>query len=554
MRAGLEPQFPEASGISSGKEEKIMSQAFGLEEFGLNPAKIHRNLPVEVLVEHTLRRGEGVIGPKGAVLCSTGKFTGRSPKDKYFVNEGDASKNIWWGASNQKIEVHVFDTLLARVTASFEGQETYLFDGFAGADEAFRLPMRVITQKAWHAHFVNNMFMRPTPEQLAVHKPEFTLINACGVTADDYRELGLNSEVFVVFHMGRGLAIIGGTMYAGEMKKGIFSVMNYKLPLRNTLSMHCSANVGAEGDTALFFGLSGTGKTTLSADPGRALIGDDEHGWSDNGIFNFEGGCYAKCINLSAENEPDIWNAIRFGALLENVVYDKKTRVVDYTDQSITENTRVSYPIYHIDNAVEPSLGGHPKTIIFLTCDAFGVLPPVSKLTPEQAMYHFLSGYTAKVAGTERGVTKPTATFSSCFGLPFLPLHPTKYATLLGCRMKMYGARAYLVNTGWTGGSCGGTGHRIDLPVTRAIVTEILNGRIEQAHCRVDQNFGFEVPCQLQGIDARLLNPMESWSNQDAYHDTARKLVQLFQENFKAFEQTSSEFSQYGPRLSPVYQ
>jgi len=526
-----------------------MSQTYGIEKLGLQPAVVHRNLPVEKLVEHTLLNGEGVMGPGGATMCNTGKFTGRSPKDKYFVDEGEASENIWWGPVNQKISEEVFDKLLGKVVAGFNGKAAYVFDGHAGADEDFRLPIRIITLKAWHAHFVNNMFIRPSQEALAGHKPAFTIINACDVTADDYKELGLNSEVFVVFHMSRGIAIIGGTMYAGEMKKGIFSVMNYRLPLAGTLSMHCSANVGKDGDTALFFGLSGTGKTTLSADPNRGLIGDDEHGWSDNGIFNFEGGCYAKCIDLSKEKEPDIWNAIRFGALLENVAFDAETRAVDYHDKSITENTRVSYPIDHIDNAVEPSRGGHPKTIIFLTCDAFGILPPVARLTPGQAMYHFLSGYTAKVAGTERGVTAPEATFSSCFGEPFLPLHPTKYAELLGQKMEKHGAKAYLVNTGWTGGPCG-VGHRIDLPVTRAIITAILSGEIEQAPMRLDRNFGFEVPEKLGDIDPTLLDPQATWADKDAFHETARKLILRFQDNFKHFEGSSEAFSQYGPKLT----
>lgn len=526
-----------------------MSQTYGLENIGLRPDTIHRNLPVEKLVEQTLANGEGVMGQSGATMCLTGKFTGRSPKDKYFVDEGEASKNIWWGPVNRKISESTFDKLYSKVQGGFEGGEAYLFDGHAGADEEFQLPIRIVTRQAWHAHFVNNMFIRPDAEQLENHKPAFTIINASHITAEDYKELGLNSEVFVVFHMSRGIAIIGGTMYAGEMKKGIFSVMNYLLPLRDTLSMHCSANIGKDGDTALFFGLSGTGKTTLSADPNRGLIGDDEHGWSENGIFNFEGGCYAKCIDLSPEKEPDIWNAIRFGALLENVVYDKETRKVDFSDKSITENTRVSYPIDHIDNAVEPSRGGHPHTIIFLTCDAFGVLPPVSKLSPGQAMYHYLSGYTAKVAGTELGVTEPTATFSSCFGAPFLPLHPTKYAAILGKKMKTHKAKAYLVNTGWTGGAYG-TGHRIDLPSTRAIITAILNGSIEAAECRVDQDFGFEVPTALPGVDSGILNPVDTWADKDAYHQTARKLIELFQTNFKDFESTSSEYSQYGPKLT----
>jgi len=524
-----------------------MAEMHGLEALGLKPDRIHRNLPVEKLVEHTVLNGEGVIGKNGATMCRTGKFTGRSPKDKYIVDEGEASENVWWGPVNQKISASVFDKLLEKVQGHFEGGNAYVFDGFAGADQTYSLPIRIVTRKAWHAHFVNNMFIRPDKAALASHEPRFTIINACDVTAEDYESLGLRSEVFVAFHLSRGLAVIGGTMYAGEMKKGIFSVLNYLLPLQGVLSMHCSANMGQDGDTALFFGLSGTGKTTLSADPNRLLIGDDEHGWSDNGIFNFEGGCYAKCIDLSEEKEPDIWRAIRFGALLENVVYDEETRAVDFADKSITENTRVSYPIYHIDNAVEPSRGGHPETIIFLTCDAFGVLPPVSRLTSGQAMYHFLSGYTAKVAGTERGVTEPTATFSACFGSPFLPLHPTRYAALLGEKMEKHGARAYLVNTGWTGGPHG-VGHRINLPDTRAIITAILNGSIEDADFREEPYFGIGVPLSLPGVDNAILDPIQTWADKDAYHAKARHLVGLFRKNFHQFEQTSGEFSQYGPK------
>ncbi len=526
-----------------------MSQTYGIEKYGLQPEAVYRNLPVEKLVEHTLSNGEGVLGPNGATMCSTGKFTGRSPKDKYFVDEGDASQNIWWGSVNQKMSEATFDKLLAKVAGGFEGKKAYIFDGFAGADPAYRMPLRIVTLKAWHAHFVNNMFIRPTEAEKASHQPQFTIINACEVKAEDFKELGLNSEVFIAFHLSRGLAIIGGTMYAGEMKKGIFSVLNYMLPLKGVLSMHCSANVGADGESALFFGLSGTGKTTLSADPNRGLIGDDEHGWSDHGIFNFEGGCYAKCINLSEEREPDIWRAIRFGALLENVVFDSETRAVNFEDCSITENTRVSYPLNHIANAVEPSLAKNPKTIVFLTCDAFGVLPPVAKLSSGQAMYHYLSGYTAKVAGTERGVTEPSATFSSCFGEPFLPLHPTRYAQLLGDKMERQGVKAYLVNTGWTGGSYG-KGRRISLPATREIITQILSGSIEAAETRRDPDFGFEVPITLPGVDAKLLNPIETWADVDAYRETARKLILLFQNNFKKYEASSGQFSQFGPQLT----
>jgi len=524
-----------------------MTESYGLEKIGINPSEVFRNLPVEKLVEHTIVNGEGVLGMNGATMCDTGKFTGRSPNDKFFVDEGEASKNIGWGPVNKKINEAAFDKLLDRALRHFDGQRAYLFDGFAGADDDYCMPIRIVTRKAWQAHFVNNMFIRPDAAQLAGHQPQFTIINACGITAPDYKELGLNSEVFVVFHLSRGLAVIGGTMYAGEMKKGIFSVLNYKLPLQGVLSMHCSANMGKDGDTALFFGLSGTGKTTLSADPHRNLIGDDEHGWSDNGVFNFEGGCYAKCINLSRKNEPDIWDAIRFGAVLENVVFDPETRQVDFADKTKTENTRVSYPIHHIDNAVIPSKGGHPRTIIFLTCDAFGVLPPVSKLTPGQAMYHFLSGYTAKVAGTERGVTEPTATFSSCFGAPFLPLPPTTYAKLLGERMERHGAKAYLVNTGWTAGGPG-VGHRIDLPQTRAIITAILNGDIEKADCSLDPRFGFERPTALPDVDSAILDPRNTWTDKTAYDQAADKLVGLFKQNFKQFEGSSGQFTQFGPK------
>lgn len=520
---------------------------YGLDRFGLKPGTVFRNLPVEKLVEHTVARGEGVIGMGGATMCKTGRFTGRSPKDKYFVDEPSSTDNIWWGSVNQKVSEGTFDKLLQKVIKGLEGTDLYIFDGFAGADLKYRLPVRIVTQKAWHAHFASNMFIRPSVEELAEHRPEFTILNACDLTADDYQELGLRSEVFVVFNLARGIAIIGGTMYAGEMKKGIFSVLNYRLPLQDVLSMHCSANVGDSGDVALFFGLSGTGKTTLSADPNRMLIGDDEHGWSDNGIFNFEGGCYAKCINLTEEKEPDIWRAIRFGALLENVVYDEDTREIDFDSKAITENTRVSYPIHHIDNALIPSHAGHPNTIIFLTCDAFGVMPPVAKLEPGQAMYHFLSGYTAKVAGTERGVTEPTATFSSCFGAPFLPLHPTRYAKLLGEKMERHQVRAYLLNTGWTGGPYG-VGKRMDLPSTRRMIHAILDGSIEQSEFRDDPYFGFKVPLTLSGVDSKVLDPAQTWANPQAFRETAEKLVGLFKDNFKTFEPQPGTYTAFGPK------
>ena len=419
----------------------------GLDQLGLlDLTNVHRNLPVKELVDDIVKNGEGVIGLRGAAMVDTGIYTGRSPKDKYIVDEPSSNNKIWWGPVNRKISEDIFNTLYEKVVDyynSADGSKTYIFDGFAGADPNYSLNVRIIAKKAWQAHFVHNMFIRSENGELKDFKPGFTIINASDVTNENFEEFGMNSDTFILFHMEKRLAIIGGTEYGGEMKKGIFSVLHYLLPQKGVLSMHCSANV-YEGsrNPAIFFGLSGTGKTTLSTDPVRPLIGDDEHGWSDDGIFNFEGGCYAKVINLNPEEEPEIYNAIREGALLENVVYDKTTRKIDFSDGSKTENTRVSYPLHHIDNSIygkgQPSIAGHPEKIIFLTCDAYGVLPPVAKLNPEQAMYHFISGYTAKVAGTERGITEPIATFSPCFGGPFLTLHPLKYAELLRVKMEKY--------------------------------------------------------------------------------------------------------------------
>ena len=439
--------------------------------------KVQFNLSAPKLIEANLSEGIGRLTPTGAIMVDTGIYTGRSPKDKYFVREGASQDHIWWGEVNQPIEEPVFDELLNLVQAEYASNistPTYIFEGFAGADPRHRLKVRIIAKKAWQALFVHNMFIRATADELIDFEPDFTIINASDVHNPNYVKHGMNSDVFVSFHLGRGLAIIGGTEYGGEMKKGIFSVLNYKLPLSGILSMHCSCNVDPNsGESALFFGLSGTGKTTLSTDPHRPLIGDDEHGWSEDGIFNIEGGCYAKVINLSAEDEPQIYNAIRFGAQLENVVYDTNSRQVDYTDTSKTQNTRVSYPIHFIPNSLaargEKSMTGHPTHVIFLTCDAFGVLPPVSQLTPEQAMYHFISGYTAKVAGTERGVIEPQATFSPCFGGPFLPLHPLRYAELLRQKIQDHAVKVYLVNTGWSGTTAASGAKRIALRGTRAI-------------------------------------------------------------------------------------
>ena len=536
--------------ITTGKELQ-------LESLGLNQInEVHRNLTVESLIEETVKNGEGIIGPRGVSIVDTGKFTGRSPKDKYIVDEASSSDKIWWGSVNKKIDESIFDELYESVTDYYnsDSSKTYLFDGFAGFDPAYSINVRIIAKKAWQAHFVNNMFIRPEMDQLKDFIPDFTIINASNVQNKSFEKHGMNSETFIMFHLGRKVAIIGGTEYAGEMKKGIFSLLHYVLPQKGVLSMHCSANVDEDGlNPAIFFGLSGTGKTTLSTDPKRPLIGDDEHGWSDDGVFNFEGGCYAKTINLNPEDEPDIYNAIRHGALLENVVYDPHTRVVDYNDNSKTENTRVSYPLNFIENSVyakgKPALSAHPNTIIFLTCDAYGVIPPVSKLTPEQAMYHFISGYTAKVAGTERGITEPTATFSPCFGGPFLTLHPLKYAELLREKMNHHNVPAYLVNTGWVGASAQSGAKRISLPITRKIIYAILDGSINSADYETDPYFGVQIPINLKDIDTEILVPSKAWSNQNEYIKIAEDLVQKFQKNFEDYSIEDQEIINAGPKL-----
>jgi phosphoenolpyruvate carboxykinase (ATP) len=526
-----------------------------LGSLGLNGVKnVHRNLSVEKLIKETLINGEGVIGPSGATMVDTGKYTGRSPKDKYIVDEPSSTDNLWWGPVNKKIDEAIFDELYEKVVDYYntDDSKTYLFDGFAGFDPKYSINVRILAKRAWQAHFVHNMFIRPEVEELESFTPDFTIINASSVFNEAFKKHGMNSETFIIFHMEKQIAIIGGTEYGGEMKKGIFSVLHYLLPLKGVLSMHCSANVDKSGkNAAIFFGLSGTGKNTLSTDPERLLIGDDEHGWSDEGIFNFEGGCYAKTINLSAKNEPDIYNAIRHGALLENVVYDEKTFEVDYDDGSKTENTRVSYPLNYIDNSVygkgSPAVAGHPDTIIFLTCDAYGVLPPVAKLSPEQAMYHFISGYTAKVAGTERGVTEPTATFSPCFGGPFLTLHPLKYAELLRKKMNQHNAPAYLVNTGWVGANAKSGAKRISLPVTRQIIHAILDGSINDSSFEIDPYFGMMVPQSLGDVDSGLLIPAKTWKDQVEYRKTAIDLVEKFQKNFEQYDIADSEVQNAGP-------
>lgn len=515
-------------------------KAIDLSVYGIkNVEHIYYNPSYEVLYEHEMDSElegfeRGVLTNLGAVSVDTGIFTGRSPKDKYIVYDDISKDTVWWSTigknDNRPISPEVWKHLKSVVTEQLSGKKLYVVDAFAGANPETRLCVRFIMEVAWQAHFVKNMFIRPTEQELENFKPDFILMNGSKTTNQLWKEQGLNSENFVAFNLTERVQLIGGTWYGGEMKKGIFSMMNYYLPLQNIASMHCSANMGKDGDVAIFFGLSGTGKTTLSADPKRALIGDDEHGWDDDGVFNFEGGCYAKCINLSKENEPDIYNAIRRDALLENLVVLPDGNV-DFADASKTENTRVSYPIYHIENIVKPvSKGGHATKVIFLTADAFGVLPPVSILTDDQTKYHFLSGFTAKLAGTERGVTTPQPTFSACFGNAFLTLHPTKYAVELVKRMEKSGAKAYLVNTGWNG-----TGKRISIKDTRAIIDAILDGSIDHAETKHIPYFNLEIPLELHGVNTNVLDPRNTYTNPEEWDAKAKDLAKKFIDNFEKY-------------------
>jgi phosphoenolpyruvate carboxykinase (ATP) len=499
---------------------------------------------------------KGIITRTGAVAVDTGVFTGRSPKDKYVVMDDKTRDTVWWRSEKSKVSDNkpvtgeIWDHLKNLASIQLSGKRVFVVDCFCGANENCRMKVRFIVEVAWQAHFVKNMFIRPTPEELENFTPDFVVLNASKTSNPDWKEQGLNSENFIVFNLTEGMCVIGGTWYGGEMKKGIFSIMNYYLPLRQIASMHCSANVGKNGDTAIFFGLSGTGKTTLSTDPERALIGDDEHGWDDDGIFNFEGGCYAKCIKLSHKNEPDIFNAIRRDALLENLVI-LSDGSIDFNDNSKTENTRVSYPIYHIDNIVKPvSRAGHAKKVIFLSADAFGVLPPVSRLTEEQTQYYFLSGYTAKIAGTERGVVEPLPHFSACFGAVFLMLDPIIYAKQLTAKMKMHNAEAWLVNTGWTGGAYG-TGTRIDLPVTRTIINSILDGSINNSEFKTLPIFNLSVPLKLKGVDDNILDPAKSWETTIKWHIAATDLALKFMSNFNKFtaNKETAALADFGPRI-----
>ena len=509
-----------------------------LAQLGITQVKeIVRNPSYEQLFEEEMAPNlegyeKGVLTDTGAVAVDTGIFTGRSPKDKYIVYDDSSKEHVWWTSDaakndNKPMTPETWKSLKELVTGELSGKRLFVIDAFCGASEHHRLAVRIITEVAWQAHFVKNMFIRPTEEELKTFKPDFVVLNGSKVTNPNWKEQGLNSENFVAFNLTEHVQLIGGTWYGGEMKKGMFSMMNYLLPLKGVASMHCSANVGEDGDVAVFFGLSGTGKTTLSTDPKRKLIGDDEHGWDESGVFNYEGGCYAKTINLSAENEPDIYRAIRRDALLENVVV-RADGSIDFADGSKTENTRVSYPIYHIDNIVEPvSKAGHAKKVIFLTADAFGVLPPVSKLTPEQTKYYFLSGFTAKLAGTERGITEPTPTFSACFGAAFLSLHPTKYAEVLVKRMEAAGAEAYLVNTGWNG-----TGKRISIKDTRGIIDAILDGSIEKAEMGKLPIFNLAIPKALPNVDPAILDPRDTYADKAQWQTKAVDLADRFVKNF----------------------
>lgn len=509
-----------------------------------NTGPVHRNLPVSTLVEKALVRGEGLLTRTGALRVATGKYTGRSPDDKFIVDTPAVHDRIWWGP-NRPMPPDTYRRLFTRLAAYLQRRELFVFDGFVGADPAFRLPLRVINEFAWQNLFAHQLFLRPTPEELASHRPALTVVAAPGFSATPAVD-GTRSEAFIVLNLEERLVLIGGTHYAGEIKKSVFTVLNYLFPERGVTPMHCAANVGEKGDVAIFFGLSGTGKTTLSADPARRLIGDDEHGWSDRGIFNFEGGCYAKCIRLSREKEPQIWEAIRFGAVLENVVVDPETREVDYASEAITENTRAAYPVDFIPGAVTPGVGSHPRTVVFLTADAFGVLPPLARLTAAQAMYHFLSGYTSKLAGTERGITTPVATFSACFGAPFLPREPLVYARMLGERIERHGSRVFLVNTGWYGGPYG-VGRRMDLDLTRMMIRAALAGELDNVPAEQDPFFGFLVPTACPGVPPEILSPRRAWADPRAYEEQARALARRFRENFAALKGVPTAVAAAGP-------
>lgn len=510
-----------------------------LSYLGLSGNNTLWNLTPPELYEHAIQNGEGILTDDMALRVLTGKYTGRSPKDKFTVAESTSKDDIDWNDINQPVSEEVFDSLHKKMAGYLEDKPLYVKDVYAGADPKHRLNVRVVSTEAYHAHFTHNMFILPDKEELKSHKPEFTVLAAPHFHADPEID-GTRTNTFIFCNFKKSLILIGGTLYSGEVKKGIFSVMNYLLPKKGIMAMHCSANMDQDGKTAIYFGLSGTGKTTLSADSSKILIGDDEHGWSEDGIFNFEGGSYAKTINLSEKKEPEIFKTTQLpGTILENVVLDID-RKPDFDDDSFTQNTRCAYPIHYIDNASDTGIGNHPKNVIFLTADAFGILPPISKLTPEQAMYHFISGYTAKVAGTERGVTEPQATFSACFGSPFMPLHPTVYAELLAKKIKTHNSNVWLVNTGWTGGPFG-VGSRMNLPHTRKMLSEAIEGNLDDAEYYTEPVFGLNIPKHVDGVPDSVLIPRETWEDPDAYDQKAKKLADMFKENFKKFEDEASE-------------
>lgn len=524
-----------------------------LAAIGLNPAAAYWNLSPEELTQKAIELGQGVLNDTGALSVSTGKFTGRSPKDKFTIKDAITENTVDWGDINIPMEPAVFDKLYDKVVKYFDGKEVWVRDSYACADPQYRLNIRVVNEMPWANLFCNDLFLRPTEAEIKTQQPDWLIIQAPGFFADPAVD-GTRQGNFTIVNFTRKIVLIGGSAYTGEIKKGIFGVLNFILPNdHNVLSMHCSANEGKDGDVALFFGLSGTGKTTLSADPDRALIGDDEHGWADGSVFNFEGGCYAKCIDLSQEKEPQIWAAVKPGALLENITFHEGTDKVNFADGSVTENTRVAYPVNYIPNAKEPSYGGDPQNIFFLTCDAFGILPPISKLTKGQAMYHFISGYTAKVAGTEVGITEPQTTFSACFGKVFLPLHPTKYAELLGKKLEAHpNVNVWLVNTGWSGGAYG-TGERMSLKYTRAIITAALNGELNDVEYIPHPVFGVLMPASVPNVPSEILNPRDTWNDKEAYDKKANELAALFIKNFDKYaSEANEEILAAAPKANPV--
>ncbi len=535
-------------------EYGIKNPKASVADLGLkNVATAYWNLSPAELVEETILQGMGELTDTGALAIDTGEFTGRSPKDKFTVCDSETEKSVMWGDINIKFDPAKFDQMLTRISAYLTGREVYVRDAYACADQRYRLNVRVVTEYPWQNLFVNNLFLRPNRDEIENMNPDWVIINAPGFLADPAID-GTRQHNFAMISFTKKMILIGGTGYTGEIKKGIFTVLNYVLPHhKGVLSMHCSANIGEKGDTALFFGLSGTGKTTLSADPERGLIGDDEHGWSDDSVFNFEGGCYAKCVNLSAEKEPQIFDAIRFGSLLENTEFHPGTTITDYDNITKTENTRVAYPINFIENAVEPSVAAPPKNIFFLTCDAFGVLPPISRLTNAQAMYHFISGYTAKVAGTEMGITEPTTTFSACFGKAFLPLHPAKYAELLGKKLKDNPEiKVWLVNTGWSGGAFG-VGSRMKLSYTRAMITAALNGELDKGKFEELPIFRLQMPVKCTGVPDEILNPRNTWSDKSSYDQTAIELAVKFVKNFAQYaDGASTEILSAAPSVPEI--